>query len=343
MNATSTHDTKRSEDVRARLNVISEIPEQWETQVMAWSELNRGYKTENNGKMIPDANDEYFLYQTLVGSFPFWEYEYTEFVERIKNYAVKAVREAKVYTAWLRPDTDYEDGFIAFIEKILQPGEENQFLQQFYPFQEYIAHYGIFNSLSQTLLKMTAPGIPDFYQGTELWDLSLVDPDNRRPVDFEQRRSYLQELKQQAKTDILSLIADLLTNRQDGRIKMFLIAQTLAARNNNLDLFQQGSYIPLNVTGSCQNHIIAFARYNRQHTAIAIVPCFLTKLLEPPAFPLGEDIWQDTRVEIPQGLGGGNWQDVLTNQEIPANNAIAIGKALQYFPVALLISENKNK
>jgi (1->4)-alpha-D-glucan 1-alpha-D-glucosylmutase len=342
MNATSTHDTKRSEDVRARINVISEIPEQWEAQVRAWCELNRAYKRELNGQAVPDANDEYFLYQTLVGAFPFSEGEYPEFVGRIKRYAVKAVREAKVHTAWLRPDTDYEEGFVAFIEQILQPSPENQFLEKLRPFQQWVAHYGTFNSLSQTLLKIAAPGVPDFYQGTELWDLSLVDPDNRRPVDFERRWSFWQDMQQRAQTDILSLISDLIANSQDGRIKLFAIARALAARNKYLEVFQQGAYIPLKVVGKYQEHIVAFARHYRQTTAIAIVPCFLTALVDPPAFPLGEQIWADTRLEVPQGLGA-QWKDTIAGGEILESDAIAIGQALQYFPVALLISENKNK
>jgi (1->4)-alpha-D-glucan 1-alpha-D-glucosylmutase len=340
MNASSTHDTKRSEDVRARINVLSEIPDEWETQVKTWSELNRTYKKDLNGRAIPDANDEYFLYQTLVGAFPFTEDEYPQFVDRIKDYVIKAVREAKVHTAWLRPDSDYEDGFVSFVEQILQQSEENQFLAKLRSFQEWIAYYGMFNSLSQTLLKMAAPGVPDFYQGTELWDLSLVDPDNRRPVDFERRWSYLQDIKERVKTDISGTIADLLTNKQDGRIKLFLITKVLEARNKNLDLFQQGAYISLDVVGKYQDHIVAFARRDRQNTAIAIAPRFLTSLVEPDAFPLGEKVWADTRITIPQGLRA-NWKDAFTAQEIPDSDTIAIAQALQHFPVALLVSNDR--
>ena len=206
MNTTSTHDTKRSEDLRARLNVISEIPDEWEAQVRTWMALNRDKKTETDGRIIPDGNDEYFLYQNLIGSYPFYQAEYPEFVERVKQFAIKAVREAKVHTAWLRPDSVYEDGFLAFIDKILNASENNQFLQEFKTFQQKIAFYGMFNSLSQTLIKITSPGLPDFYQGTELWDLSLVDPDNRRPVDYKKRIKFLEEIKSRSQEDILSLI-----------------------------------------------------------------------------------------------------------------------------------------
>ncbi|MDY6783826.1 MAG: malto-oligosyltrehalose synthase [Cyanobacteriota bacterium] len=340
MNATSTHDTKRSEDVRARLNVISEIPEEWEAQVNEWKELNSEYKTQIKQRTIPDANDEYFLYQSLVGAFPFFEEEYHEFIERIKNYVIKAVREAKVHTAWLRPDTDYEEGYVNFVDKILQPYPENQFLDKLRAFQYRVAYYGMFNSLSQTLLKMASPGVPDFYQGTELWDLSLVDPDNRRPVNFEHRQGCLQDIKERANNDILGLIADLLNNGKDGRIKLFLIAKVLEARNQNLELFQEGAYIPLEVTGEEQDRIVAFARHYRQDTAIAIAPRFFTSLIQPGEFPLGEEVWKDTRISIPQGLQA-NWKDVLTHREISDRDTIEVGKVLQHFPVALLLSEEE--
>ena len=340
MNATSTHDTKRSEDVRARINAISEIPERWAAEVNSWSELNLDRKSKIDGQVIPDANDEYFLYQTLVSAFPFTEEEYPEFVERIKNYAIKAVREAKVHTAWLRPDTDYEEGFVTFIDKILQPSADNQFLEKLRSFQQWIAHYGILNSLSQTLLKITAPGVPDFYQGTELWDLSLVDPDNRRPVDFDQRSQWLQDIKQRCQRDILSLVSELIANYEDGRIKLFVITRALAAINQHSQLFQQGAYIPLEVIGQYQEHIVAFARHQRNNTAIAIVPRFLTSLVQPHTFPLGEKVWADTSIEIPQGLQA-NWQDVFTKREIPQSDAIAVGRVLQYFPVALLLSNQE--
>lgn len=338
MNSTSTHDTKRSEDVRARINVISEIPDEWETQVKVWNECNRPYKTQDRNRAIPDANDEYFLYQNLVGAFPFFDRDYAEFVDRIKDYAIKAVREAKVHTAWLRPDSDYEEGFISFIEKILDPSEDNQFLTNFREFQEKIAYYGMFNSCSQTLLKIASPGVPDIYQGTELWDFSLVDPDNRRPVDFAWRQGALQDIQQRSKSNILELIADLVEYIKDGRIKLFLIARSLAARNANLELFQQGSYIPLDVLGEHQDRIVAFARHTRQQTAIAIVPRFLTHLVEPGILPLGEKIWEDTRIIIPQGLRSA-WKDAITDAEIPESDTIYIGQALAHFPVALLLSQ----
>ncbi|MEH2162741.1 MAG: malto-oligosyltrehalose synthase [Nostoc sp.] len=337
MNTTATHDTKRGEDVRARLNVLSEIPEEWDQQVNTWSAINRGSRIHRHGFAIPDGNDEYFIYQTLVGAFPFAEQEHASFVERVKDYIIKAIREAKVHTAWLRPDSEYEEACTSFIEKILDPSISGEFLKAFRPFQQRIAEYGIFNSLSQTLLKITAPGVPDLYQGTELWELSLVDPDNRRPVDFEQRRSYLSAIREEVKTDILRLIQELLNDKTDGRIKLFLTAQLLQARTNYVSLFQDGDYLPLEVEGTYANHIIAFARREGNQTAIAIAPRFLTSLIQPGDNPLGESVWQDTHLQLPSGTPL-TWTNLLTHQPLQTTEILSIGSALAHFPVALLVS-----
>jgi (1->4)-alpha-D-glucan 1-alpha-D-glucosylmutase len=337
MNTTATHDTKRGEDVRARLNVLSEIPDEWEEQVNTWSAINRGHRSERQGFAIPDRNDEYFLYQTLVGAFPFSEQEHESFVERVKDYIIKAIREAKVHTAWLRPDSEYEEACASFIEKVLDSSISAEFLEAFSPFQQRIADYGIFNSLSQTLLKIAAPGVPDLYQGTELWELSLVDPDNRRTVDFEQRRAYLSAIQKQAKTDILILIQELLSHKTDGKIKLFLTAQLLKARTDYLSLFQDGDYLPLEIQGTYANHIIAFARRQGNQTAIAIAPRFLTSLIQPGEYPLGESLWQDTHLQLPAETSF-TWKNVLTQQPLQAKETLSIGTALAHFPVALLVS-----
>src|SRR5262245_7492221 len=223
MNTTSTHDTKRGEDMAARINVLSEIPEEWKKCLAAWSKLNRGNKTKVDGSEAPDRNDEYFLYQTLLGAWPLGETAGGEFTERIKAYLVKGVREAKVHTEWLKPDLDYEEAFINFIEAVLTPSPTNRFLSELSSFAGKIAHYGALNSLSQTLLKIASPGVPDFYQGTELWDLSLVDPDNRRPVDFTLQRKALASIASCAPRDSVALAGELLKTKIDGRCKLFLI------------------------------------------------------------------------------------------------------------------------
>jgi (1->4)-alpha-D-glucan 1-alpha-D-glucosylmutase len=337
MNATATHDTKRGEDVRARLNVLSEIPEEWEKQVKTWIEINRSQKIDVRGKAVPVPNDEYFFYQTLVGSYPFNESENESFVGRVKDYMLKSVREAKLHTAWLRPDSAYEEGFLAFVEKVLEPSESNQFMKEFLPFQKWVAGYGIFNSLSQVLLKYTAPGVPDTYQGTEFWDLSMVDPDNRRPVDYEQRISSLKDIKEKAQTDSLKLIDELFSSKEDGRIKLFLTHKVLQARKENLEVFQKGDYLPVEVVGKFKDHIVAFARSFGDTTAIAIAPRFFTTLVQPGEYPLGEQVWADTQLQLPQGSSS-TWRDAIADQTISGSGAIAIGQILQHFPVALLLS-----
>ncbi|MEM0980364.1 MAG: hypothetical protein AAGH78_08830 [Cyanobacteria bacterium P01_H01_bin.58] len=209
-------------------------------------------------RVVPDTNDEYFLYQTLVGALPFADEDLSSFTDLVADYVVKAVREAKVHTAWLRPDTDYENGFVEFTRAILTPDADNTFLAKLREFQGRIADYGIYNSLSQALLKLTLPGVPDLYQGNEMWDFSLVDPDNRRPVDYAHRRHELEQLQQAEDRDWL--LQNLLTYRQDGRIKLWVTHQGLAARQQYPDLFLRGDYQPLKVQGKAEESIIAFAR-----------------------------------------------------------------------------------
>jgi (1->4)-alpha-D-glucan 1-alpha-D-glucosylmutase len=337
-NATATHDTKRGEDLRARLNVLSELPEEWRQQVKAWQQLNHVQKTQVNGKSVPSPNDEYFLYQTLIGAFPFGEAELPEFNERIKQYAIKAVREAKVHTDWLHPNNAYEEGYLAFIDKILAEPPSNSFLQAFCPFQKCIAAYGIYNSLSQVLLKYAAPGVPDLYQGTELWDLNLVDPDNRRPVDYVKRRSLLQDIHTRTSDNPVLLMKDLLATPADGRIKLFLTTQMIQARKAYSELFQRGDYQPLEVRGKFANCAVAFARRYRNTVAIAIAPRFLTSLIQPESLPLGE-VWQDTHIELPSELGT-NWKNSITSESIVCDCRLPLAEVFQHFPGALLLSQS---
>ena len=342
LNATSTHDTKRGEDARARINVLSEMPDEWLKNLRTWIKINRGKKKRLSGLAVPDRNDEYFLYQTLIGAWPFAEAEYPEFMARIKSYIVKAVREAKVHTAWLKPDTEYENAYVSFAEKILARSEANAFLQEFIPFCRRVSHYGILNSLSQTLIKITSPGVPDFYQGSELWDLSLVDPDNRRPVDFDQRRAMLADIRAQEEADIGRLVQDLLATRADGKIKLFLIYRALKAKKAHRELFRSGAYLPLESAGRFRSHVIAFAwRYQRQW-ALVIAPRFLSHLVQEGDFPLGRQVWQDTEVIMPDGAPAA-WRNVITSEVLAAGKALPVGDILLSFPVALLIGEGKEE
>ncbi|MGF1457566.1 MAG: malto-oligosyltrehalose synthase [Leptolyngbyaceae cyanobacterium] len=337
MNTSSSHDTKRSEDVRARLNVLSEMPDEWAMEVNAWKPLNQQYKTVSGDRACPDANDEYALYQTLVGAFPFEPFDHDEFVQRIKDFAIKAVREAKVHTAWLRPDTEYEAGYLKFIDALLAPDDENAFLVRLRTFQKQVAAYGMINSLSQQLLKMTAPGVPDIYQGTEMWDLSLVDPDNRRSVDYEHRFHELQELRKWAASDRPGLLKNLTNYPEDGRIKLFLTAEALATRVAHRDIFQSGDYIPVRVTGQYDNHVIAFLRRAGSQYALTVVPRFPVSLCEPGRFPLGEAVWQDTALDL-TSLEPLKWIDSLSGQSHSGGSSLSVGRLLSEFPTALLVS-----
>jgi len=339
LNATSTHDTKRGEDVRARLNVLSEMPKEWERNIRAWSKINGKWKRKVYGRSVPDRNDEYFLYQTLVGAFPFYGGEELHtFRERVKEYIIKAVREAKVHTAWLKPDTDYENAFLSFVEEVLSPHEGNSFLGEFIAFQKKVAPYGMFNSLSQTLIKIASPGVPDFYQGTELWDLNLVDPDNRRPVDFEKRRRFLGHIRKRQDGDILDLISELLRTKEDGGIKLFLIYRGLKVRNKHPEVFQKGAYIPLEAAGKFKDHVIAFGRNHQGKWAVTIVPRFLTPVIKEGEDPLGQEVWDDTCIHLPEGVSH-QWKNVITSQWVNSEGKLTIGEALKHFPVALLMRE----
>jgi (1->4)-alpha-D-glucan 1-alpha-D-glucosylmutase len=337
MNATSTHDTKRGEDVRARINVLSEMPGEWKRSVRDWMRINRGQKRRVAGKHVPDKNDEYFLYQSLIGAFPNEEEQYPQFVTRIKAYIIKAVREAKVHTAWLRPDTEYEAAYESFVDKILTPSEGNRFLEAFRPFQNKISHYGSFGSLSQTLIKIASPGVPDFYQGSELWDLSLVDPDNRRPVDFRKRRTLLADIRKRSASDVLGLIEELLAHKEDGRIKLFLIHMALKERNRNLEVFQRGTYAPLVAGGRFRRNLIAFGRNYQDAWAITIAPRLLTSIIASNELPLGRQVWQDTEAILPEDAPS-RWRNIFTGEVVSSTNSLTVGDVLLHFPVALLMA-----
>jgi (1->4)-alpha-D-glucan 1-alpha-D-glucosylmutase len=335
-NATATHDTKRGEDVRARLNVLSEIPEAWKTHSCHWQKINQNKKSRVKGHLIPSLNDEYFFYQTLIGAFPFEQDENSELIERMQQYAIKAVREAKVHTTWLRPNPEYEEGYTAFIEAALS---DSEFLQAFELFQKRIAAYGIYNSLSQVLLKVASPGVPDFYQGNELWDLNLVDPDNRRPIDYNRRILMLNEVNARIVSDPLGFITELLANPEDGKIKLFLTMQLLQARQIYEDVFTQGSYQPLTVVGQFADHVVAFVRCYEGITAIALAPRFLTDLIEPSQPPLTTQIWQDTQIILPESIGTA-WKNMITGEAGVFENNLMVGEAFRHFPGALIITQS---
>lgn len=338
LNATSTHDTKRGEDVRARLNVLSEIPDQWQTSVKKWHDMNLKYKTEYNDRLLPDKNDEYFLYQTLIGAYPFDELPDKIFIKRIKDYAIKVVREAKVYTAWVKPDEKYENAFLYFIESILTVADTNLFLTDFMEFQKYISHFGIFNSLSQTLIKMTVPGIPDFYQGSELWDFNLVDPDNRRQIDYTVQQELI-EIVDKNQNDMNKLFQSLFSDMHNGAVKLYLIKKVIAARRKYPTLFNEGKYMHINSSGESGKNVISFMRKTEKHIAVIIVPRFLTELTEADKLPLGKSVWNNTYIRIP--FETETLESILTNQEIGDTTTLEIGEIFKEFPAELLIGKIK--
>ncbi|HZR19963.1 MAG TPA: malto-oligosyltrehalose synthase [Verrucomicrobiae bacterium] len=344
--ASATHDTKRGEDLRARLNVLSEMPDEWRQAVLKWRELNAAKKTIVDGKEAPDANDEYFLYQTLIGS---WEKETKDgpdsqqFGRRICEYMLKAIREAKVHTSWTEPNEAYENSMTSFIAQLLTDSPQNLFLDDFMLFQRKVAFFGLFNSLAQVVLKMTVPGVPDFYQGTELWDYSFVDPDNRRPVDYQKRKFLLAELQRSfniPEADLPALLRGLLKNYQNGQIKLYLIWRVLHLRQRRRELFNRGAYVPILATGPKRDHVCAFARSNAEATTITLVPRFvpgLTKGAQRGA--LEADVWQDTSLLIPMANKTVRYRNVFTEQVItvePGGRPLGIPDMLGLFPVAVL-------
>ncbi len=341
LNATSTHDTKRSEDVRARIDVLSELHEEWEKRLLRWSHWNEDRKGMVGGHPSPDPNEEILLYQTLLGAWPLGAENLPAFGERIRDYMIKAAREAKARTRWTRPHPAHENALREFVGSLLEETRGNRFLEDFLPFQRKVAHYGALNSLGQVLLKIAAPGVPDFYQGSELWDLSLVDPDNRRPVDFGRRAGVLNELVTRENEALLPLVRDLVARWEDGRIKLYLTYKALSFRRARPDLFRDGSYLPVKASGGTSEHVLSFARRHRDVWAAVAVPRLVTKLVPPGEFPLGQKVWgAKTGLVLPEGSPG-TWRNVLTGESLHAvtgagRTRLLLHAVFNEFPVALL-------
>ena len=319
MNALSSHDSKRSEDVRARLNVLSELPDEWRYHCTVWRDMNRDKKERYKGTMAPDANVEYLLYQTLVGAFPLDLENMDDWAERIKEYMVKACREAKEHTSWLSPDGGYEKALCRFIDRLLTKGKENLFLGDFVPFARKVAQFGVFNSLAQTLIKITAPGLPDIYQGTELFDFSLVDPDNRRPVDFMRRKALLEEIRSRPFGGWPEYADE--KNRYD-RMKLYLVYSALQVRKQQSSLFQTGSYLPLEAVGRFAEHVIAFARVHGRRYCVTVVPRWLTEIISSGEEPLGA-VWEDTMLPLPEG-DAISWTNAMTGERYDAMQSLPL-------------------
>src|SRR5438270_7782394 len=331
---TSTHDTKRSEDVRARMVAISEIPELWRRSLQRWRTVNRRWKKDVNELEAPDANEEYLLYQTLLGTWPVGangapaENAGPEYIERIQAYMTKALNEAKLNTSWIQPNEEWLAATRDFVAKILEPSTKNKFLPPFLPVAQEIARLGAVNSLAQALLKLTSPGVPDIYQGNEVWNYSLVDPDNRRPVDYKVRAEMLSCLTSKRPEDLLQ-------NWPDGRIKMFLTQRALHFRNEHVELFRNGDYLPFRAIGTLADCCISFARRLDRHWAVVIVPRLSSRIGFPPV----GDVWKDTAIELPENLALERGREIFTGRELLIQNRqIRVADALSILPFAMVTS-----
>ncbi len=347
----STHDTKRSEDIRARINVLSELSDMWGKSVERWHSLNAQHCQQVEDRAAPQANEEYFIYQTLVGVWPLEEITpelFASLLKRIEDYMLKALREAKVHSSWVNPDPDYDHAIHEFVRLILDPNASGTFLDEFRSFQKLISHIGLFNSLSQTLLKLSSPGVPDTYQGTELWDFSLVDPDNRRPVDYATRTELLRALKSSAaelKGDTRALCRELVAAKNDGRIKLYTHYRMLELRRERPGLLSAGQYEAISPEGAHAEQVFAFVRRAGSAAAIVAVPRLISQLISDTSqLPLGEPVWGDTRLQIPADLAGRKWRNIFTGEAIETTGAdsastLAASRLFADFPVALLLSE----
>jgi (1->4)-alpha-D-glucan 1-alpha-D-glucosylmutase len=343
MVTTATHDTKRSEDVRARISVLSELPEQWAEHVDRWQVLNRRARLDVKGSACPSSRDEYLFYQTLLGVWPHFKAEIdewpagalTEMRQRVEAYMVKASREAKIHTSWLNPDEDYEAGLRNFVSRVIEGQAATPFLRDFDSFARKIEIPGAWNALSQLVLRLTVPGVPDTYQGTEFWDDSLVDPDNRRDVDYDRRTKGIETLKFSVDRDGEErLVRGLCKNWWDGRIKQYILWRLLHLRGKNPDLFLEGDYRPLEPAGEMEDHVLGFIRgYGEKSLIVAVTRLTCTL---GPGFPPAPSTWQNTVIsagnDIPQ-----TWKDVLTGR-IFSGSTFTCKDLFSLLPVAVLIS-----
>jgi (1->4)-alpha-D-glucan 1-alpha-D-glucosylmutase len=344
LSATSTHDSKRSEDVRARISVLSEIPVQWERAIWRWHHLTEPARVGIEGTPVPDPNEEYLFYQTLIGTWPFSPLapaQHEQYVKRIQDYMNKAAKEAKVRTSWIRPNDEHDRSMAEFVRTVLRWRPDNAFITDFNAFARQVAHAGMLNSLSQTLLKIASPGVPDFYQGSELWDLSLVDPDNRRPVDYSIRTAMLAEIKRAVKADRLALAKRLFANPSDGGIKMYVITTALGLRGRN-EMLRQGPYTGLETSGSRMRQVIAFARGTPERHVIVAAGRFFADVEGLPRGAVGEATWGETFLSVPSDMLQERYVDHFTGIEIRADRdrnrrQLCMADIFAHLPVAMLV------
>ncbi len=337
LSATATHDTKRGEDLRARLLVLAELPHAFGEAVERWRTMLAPHRVAFNGGEAPSPAEEYLIFQTLIGSWPVGgPASQPEYGERLRAYLNKALLEAKLNTSWINRNETYEAAVAGYLEAALDPGRSGAFLEDFAGFQALVALPGWYTALSQLLLKLAAPGVPDFYQGTELWDLSLVDPDNRRPVDFGRRRELLESVLMECERDPRALADRLLAHPEDGAIKMFVTTRGLRLRRAQRALFEHGDYHGLPAAGARADQVIALARAHEDRAVVAVAGRHYLRLCEGGARPLGP-VWQDTRVVLPAALAGRRFRDAFTGRTlIPREGALVLSDLFAHLPIAFL-------
>jgi (1->4)-alpha-D-glucan 1-alpha-D-glucosylmutase len=357
MVTTSTHDGKRGEDVRARIHVISEVPEEWRKHLRRWSRVNRSKKRMVDDVRTPSRSDEYLLYQTLLGVWPLGpahSNDLADITQRVEDFMIKAVREAKLHSSWIAPNAAYEDGVRFFIRALLEDPQRSPFLADFLPFKDQVVRFGLLNSLSQTVLRLTVPGTPDTYQGNELWAFNLVDPDNRRPVDFQRRRSMLEDLARAdaGQDDRSPLLTELIDGMEDGRIKLYVTWKILQLRRRLSALFASGRYLALGAEGPKADHLCAFTRCmepdaddaagTRREEVMVVVPRWFARLAgNSPAVPLGTRVWGETRIRLTDEAHSTVWRNHLSGQIHRLDSDgdarwLSAARVLGAFPVAVL-------
>ncbi|MGB8441182.1 MAG: malto-oligosyltrehalose synthase [Candidatus Acidiferrales bacterium] len=340
LNTTSTHDTKRGEDVRARINVLSELPGEWRRRLNSWSRWNTKKKKVVNGEPAPDRDEEIFLYETLLGAWPLDAKDMPAFRRRMKQYVIKATREAMVHTRWTRPNVEHERALTDFVAAIIKPGRRNLFLADFLKLQRKIAYFGMLNGLAQVLLKLTTPGVPDLYQGCELWDLRLVDPDNRGPVDFDRRAQLLEAIEERGNESPSDLCKELTRDWMDGRAKLYLVWKVLNLRRQYRELFLDGSFLPLPSSGKHANNLVAFARRKGNQWTLTIVPRWLADASATITWARMTTFWRGTRISLPPNAPS-RWENVLSGEVVELakgreSSSLRAEEVLGNFPVACM-------
>jgi (1->4)-alpha-D-glucan 1-alpha-D-glucosylmutase len=346
--ASATHDTKRGEDTRARLNVLSEIPGHWAATVQRWHRWHRPALTSTQQQAAPDPSLQFLLYQTIAGSWPLRSTARPQphYIERLQACLLKSAREAKSHTSWIDPNPEFEQALQSFIHTIFHSPHSARFLADLRRLVRLVGIPGACNSLSQSLLKLTVPGVPDIYQGTELWDFSLVDPDNRRPVDFSLRQDLLRSLQQhwdRSESNPSTFCRALLRSLHDGRIKLFVLWRTLQLRRRSPALFARGEYQPITAAGRHARHVCAFRRCLRNSEFIVVVPRFTLELTRTGTLPLGPRVWHDTAVPLPSALSGSPYRNLFTRELLQPKSTregqppqLLLARIFRTFPVALL-------